>query len=202
MSHGDSQQLRVLHVCTGNICRSPMAEALTRDFARKRSVDIVVSSAGTWGHEGSPMEAHALSTLTEYGIDGSDFRARELTAEHVEQADLVLGATGEHRSAAAELGPDATSRAFTLREFARLCATVTPDMLPSGSTRERGLTLIRLVADARPRRGRGLRGPRQEPAEDLADPFHAPRIQFLQCAELIAQALQGPLDLLASTPSR
>ena len=71
---------RVLHVCTGNICRSPMAERLTRSGLEQRlgaTADrFLVESAGTWGHSGSPMEPHAVSTLAAYGLDGVDFRAR------------------------------------------------------------------------------------------------------------------------------
>ncbi|MCW2614387.1 MAG: Tyrosine phosphatase, partial [Frankiales bacterium] len=116
-----SDVFRVLHVCTGNICRSPMAERLMRaGLAERLGADadrFVVESAGTWGHSGSPMEAHAHTTLASYGVDGADFRARELVAEHVAGADLVLGATREHRAAAVVLHPRAASRTFTLREL-------------------------------------------------------------------------------------
>ncbi|MDX6313919.1 MAG: low molecular weight protein-tyrosine phosphatase, partial [Streptomyces sp.] len=58
---------RILHVCTGNVCRSPMAERLTRHELTRRLGDgaagILVESAGTWGHEGAPMEAHAAAVL-------------------------------------------------------------------------------------------------------------------------------------------
>jgi hypothetical protein len=78
---------RVLHVCTGNICRSPMAELLMRRMLDRgwpeQAERFVVESAGTWGHAGSPMEPHAHSTLAAHGVDGSAFRARELAAEHV-----------------------------------------------------------------------------------------------------------------------
>ena len=141
---------RVLHVCTGNICRSPMAEHLTRLALAERGLSgVEVSSAGTWGHDGSPMEPHALSTLAEYGVDGSAFRARELVAEHVVAADLVLGATREHRAAAVVLHPRAATRTFTLRELARLCEQVDPRELPDGDVAERGRALVALAARAR-----------------------------------------------------
>ncbi|MCU1593365.1 MAG: protein tyrosine phosphatase, partial [Frankiales bacterium] len=75
---------RILHVCTGNICRSPMAEQLMRRGLEERlgegSTAFEVASAGTWGHEGAPMEPFALSTLGALGVDGSRFTARELLA--------------------------------------------------------------------------------------------------------------------------
>jgi protein-tyrosine-phosphatase len=100
---------RVLHVCTGNICRSPMAELLMRRMLDRgwpeQAERFVVESAGTWGHAGSPMEPHALTVLADHGVDGEAFRARELAAEHVAGADLVLAATREHRAAAVVLYP-------------------------------------------------------------------------------------------------
>src|SRR4051812_14277854 len=137
---------RVLHVCTGNICRSPMAELLMRDGLRKRLADdadrFVVESAGTWGHTGSSMEPYALTTLSSYDVDGSAFTARELVAEHVVAADLVLGATREHRAAAVVLHPRAAARTFTLREFARLVGEVDPASLPADDPVERARALV------------------------------------------------------------
>ena len=114
-----AEVFRVLHVCTGNICRSPMAERLTRGGLEQRlgadAARFVVESAGTWGHSGAPMEPYAAATLEGYGLDGSDFRARALVDQHVADADLVLTATREHRAAAVVLHPRAASRTFTLR---------------------------------------------------------------------------------------
>ena len=192
---------RVLHVCTGNICRSPMAERLMRrmlDDGRPGAADrFVVESAGTWGHAGSPMEAHALSTLAAYGVDGADFRARELVAEHVAGADLVLGATREHRAAAVVLYPRAAARTFTLREFARLTAAVDPDALPGDDAVERARALVRAAASRR-----GLVPPARPADDDLADPYHAPASAFAACAELLATSLRGPMALLTGGAAR
>ena len=187
---------RVLHVCTGNICRSPMAERLTVAGLRSRLADgadgVSVGSAGTWGHTGSPMEPYALSTLAAYGVDGRDFTARELVAEHVVAADLVLGATREHRAAAVVLQPRAAARTFTLREFARLTAAVDPAALPDGDLAERGRALVKLAAGQR-----GRVPPAQPGDDDLADPYHAPASAFATCAALVQTSLQRPLDLLS-----
>ena len=131
-----STAFRVLHVCTGNICRSPMAEHLMRDGLVQRlggdADRFVVESAGTWGHTGSPMEQYALTTLKTYGVDGQEFTARELVAEHVAGADLVLTATRDHRAAAVVLHPRAAARTFALREFGRLAGAVDASALPTG----------------------------------------------------------------------
>ena len=192
---------RVLHVCTGNICRSPMAEHLMRrmleDAWPGSSASFVVESAGTWGHAGSPMEPHALSTLARHGVDGSAFRARELAAGHVAGADLVLAAAREHRAASVVLYPRAAARTFTLREFARLTAGVDPASLSEDDPVERARSLVRAAAGRR-----GLVPPDSPGDDDLTDPYHAPASAFVACADLVSASLRGPLALLTGgTPA-
>lgn len=152
---------------------------------------FLVESAGTWGHTGSPMEAHALTTLAAYDVDGSDFSARELVAEQVVAADLILGATREHRAAAVVLHPRAAARTFTLREFARLSAAVDPTTLPTGDGVERARALVKAVAAQR-----GLVPPQRPTDDDVTDPYLAPASAFAACGALVHATLQGPLDLL------
>lgn len=186
----------VLHVCTGNICRSPMAEHLMREGLRARlgrdAGRFVVCGAGTWGHAGAPMQPFALAALAARGIDGSAFCARELVADHVRTADLVLAATREHRAAAVMLLPRAAGRTFTVREFARLVEPVDPASLPANDVVERARALVRAAA-----RRRGLVPPADPVDDDVTDPFQGPQEDFGACADLLAAALQGPLDLLA-----
>jgi protein-tyrosine phosphatase len=191
-----SDTFRVLHVCTGNICRSPMAEHMMRAGLEERlgagAERFVIESAGTWGHTGSPMESYALSTLKTYGVDGSQFTARELVAEHVVGADLVLGATREHRAAAVVLHPRAAARTFTLREFTRLAGAVDPSGLPTGDPVERARALVKAAAA-----NRGLVPPASPRDDDLDDPYQAPESAFTTCGVLVFDTLQRPLDLLA-----
>lgn len=192
---------RVLHVCTGNICRSPMAEHLMRVGLEQRlgaGADIfAIESAGTWGHTGSPMEPNAHTTLASYGVDGSAFRARELVAEHIAGADLVLAASREHRAAAVVLQPRAASRTFTLLELARLLTVVDPDALPTDDLQERARALVRAAAARR-----GTVRPDTPADDDLTDPYQAPASAFAACAQLVAASLVLPLDLLAGTLER
>ena len=186
----------VLHVCTGNICRSPMAERLTvaglEARAGEQAARFDVASAGTWGLSGAPMDPSAAAVLASYGLDGSDFRARRLTAPHVDAADLVLCATREHRAAVLDLAPDAAGRTFTLRELARLTEGIDPGVLPDGDVVERAHVLVRAAAA---RRATAL--PDDPRDDDLADPYRAPATAFAFCAELVQHSLRGPLDLLA-----
>jgi protein-tyrosine phosphatase len=162
---------------------------------RKRLGDgaarFVIESAGTWGHTGSPMEPYALSTLASYDVDGAAFSARELVAEHVVAADLVLGATREHRAAAVVLHPRAAARTFTLREFARLAGAVEAAELPAEDVVERARALVKAAAA-----NRGLVPPDSPRDDDLDDPYQAPASAFATCGALVHATLQGPLDLL------
>jgi protein-tyrosine phosphatase len=94
----------ILFVCTGNTCRSPMAEALLREAAAARGLDVAVSSAGAGAWDGAPVSEGAYLVGLENGLDLSNHRARLLTREIVRGADLILVMSGHHLARVAELG--------------------------------------------------------------------------------------------------
>src|SRR5258708_13929920 len=104
-SRPDRMIRRILLVCTGNICRSPLAEALLRrDLTARGFPEIEVSSAGTGAWDGAPGSEGADLVGLERGLDLSGHRARLLTRELVEGADLVLTMARHHRARTDELG--------------------------------------------------------------------------------------------------
>ena len=188
---------RVLLVCTGNICRSPMAEHLLREGLRTRlgpaADEFVIASAGTFGLGDRPMEQFAQDTLRDqHGIDGSGFRAKVLADFMVSGADLVLTATRDHRAAAVTMHPQAARKTFTIREFDRLLSVVDPATLPTGDPVDRARALVAAAASQR-----GLVRPDKPGDDDVTDPYRGPLTGYVSCATLLHSALQRPLDLLA-----
>lgn len=113
--------MRVLFVCTGNVCRSPTAERLLVALGAANGLPrIEAFSAGTRAVIGHPIHPEAAAVLERLGGDPSDFAARQLTGRIAAPADLILTMTRAHRDAALELAPHRLHRTFTLAEASRL----------------------------------------------------------------------------------
>jgi protein-tyrosine phosphatase len=133
----------VLVVCLGNLCRSPMAERLLRKRLAD-SPDVRVTSAGVHAVVGAPMDASAAAELARLGGDPAEFAGRQLTADLVTSADLVLTATRELRGQVVGLAPSALKRTFTLLELAALL-----EAHPWGELEKERADLVARAADWR-----------------------------------------------------
>jgi protein-tyrosine phosphatase len=104
---------RILIVCKGNICRSPMAAAMLR----RHAADMVIESAGLAAMEGSPVDPAAERTLNAHGISASDHIARQINGRLLESADLVLAMEKRQIAALLALSPALRGRAFLLSRW-------------------------------------------------------------------------------------
>lgn len=122
----------ILVVCTGNICRSPMAEAFLRSALQRRLGEAApaVRSAGVIGRAGGPAMEESVRAAAERGADISAHVVTRLSEHLVEDAELVVTMAAEHRDEIAHLVPDAASRTFTLKELVRLLEERSPSDRP------------------------------------------------------------------------
>ena len=107
----------VLFICTGNVCRSPMAEGLFRDLVEKNDADFNVKSAGVGAQDGQPPSENSVRAMQDLGIDITSQRSQMLTAELAAEADMIIGMTQGHVEMVNLMYPQAADKTFMLREF-------------------------------------------------------------------------------------
>lgn len=180
----------VLIVCTGNICRSPVAAHLLA-YRLDPAWPVRITSAGTAAVVGYGIDAPSAQALAELGVEPQAHVARRLTDTMINAADLVLTAETAHRSLVVQAQPLVFRRAFTLREFGRLGGDLptlaglpTPDEL-----RQRVAEIAEL---------RGVVEPPEPGEDEIADPFGASVEVARACAARISEALDAVVRALGS----
>jgi protein-tyrosine phosphatase len=162
----------ILVVCTGNICRSPLAEAFLRAALTERLHDAAprVASAGVIGRPGALAMPETVRAAGERGLDISTHRVRRLAIDDIVEADLVIAMASEHRDAVCDAVPEAASKTYTLKELVRLLERMPGDAAPERvSVDER---LRARVAQAARGRGDGRRA--EDADQDVIDPLGMP----------------------------
>ncbi|HXV13858.1 MAG TPA: low molecular weight protein arginine phosphatase [Candidatus Krumholzibacteria bacterium] len=136
---------RILFVCSGNTCRSPLAEAIAgRMLPARVGFDVEVASAGTSALEGSPASTLSVEVASAHGLDLSSHRARIVDRAMVREADLIVTMGVRHRDTVGALDPDALEYTFLLTNFSDHRHGEIPDPIGSGrDTYERTYLAIR-----------------------------------------------------------
>jgi protein-tyrosine phosphatase len=162
----------ILVVCTGNVCRSPMAEGFLRAALEERLRDAApaVTSAGTAGWEGAGAMDESIRAAAERGVDIRGHLARSVSAGQVEDADLILCMAADHRDAIVRAWPEQLDKTFTIKELVRLLEASPA----TGTLRDR----VAIAAAARNGSGpddEGVRDPLGDPIDgyrEVADELH------------------------------
>jgi protein-tyrosine phosphatase len=182
-SSGPAEPFGVLFVCTGNICRSPTAEALARrELARYPGVPLEVSSAGSHALEGNPAASRSMLAASTRGASLERHFARELTRRRVRSAGLILCMAAEHRPFVLSYDRSAADRTFLLATFARVAGQW--DWLARSPAE-----LVALAAE----HARELDG------DDIDDPLGHPAEAYTACAERLDGLVTPVIAALVKT---
>lgn len=157
----ERREMKVLFVCTGNICRSPMGELLFPHFFHAQGIET--NSAGTHGLIDSPIDPSSAKLMAQDGIDTSAFCSKRLTPQLVMDSDLILCFTKHQQKEIVQLSPRGRRKTFTVQEFAQLCTYCSANNLISGNTPENRLESILTNST--------LARPMLVQVEDIADPY-------------------------------
>lgn len=185
----------ILHVCTGNQARSPIAERLMWAGLWRRygpvADSVLVTSAGTQGPAGRPMQPPAIAELKRRGIPSDHFTSQMLDLSAAERAHLVLAATREQRDKIVASAPSTLRHTFTWRELAWLLRGLQPGEVPGRYLIERVSNLARVA-----RRRRGYLKPLPPELFDVADPMGGTKQDYRRASAEIEKAIETILDVL------
>lgn len=187
--------IHILAVCTGNICRSPLAAKVLEQ--RLSDLPVSVSSAGTRARNGMRMTPQAIELATARGVaeTAAGHTARVLNEADVRNADLIIALARDHRREIVELVPSGLRNTFTAREFARLSGAVSDDDIRAAARVEevdgrvdaqsRVRSIVALIA-----RQRGISLPPALPGDDdVTDPYGRSTRTYALSAEQMDPAL-------------
>jgi len=182
--------MNILFVCTGNTCRSPMAEALLRKLAKDANLDIEVRSAGVAASQGASISRNAVTALQDHQIDAAGASSTPLTGWEVEWADLILTMTSGHKQHVVQQFPGSIEHTYTLKEYVEMDEQVIADLI----------TLEERIADWQMKHALGEPIPDSDraaiialqqriPSFDISDPYGGSLGEYRHCLAEIHSAL-------------
>ncbi|HEU4666999.1 MAG TPA: low molecular weight phosphatase family protein [Arthrobacter sp.] len=199
-----SAPVKILTVCTGNICRSPVAERLLQaGLDQVVPGGFVVASAGTRAMVGDPMQPLSADIVRTFGGNPDNFAARQLNSKILRGVDLVLTMTSAHRGEVLQLDASLLKRTFTIREFARMLDVLDHRAAASGGSAPTAAPAGNNDDDARlgantafwkslPARAAGVRHlslPADAAENDIVDPYRRAPEVYRQMEDELAPAI-------------
>ena len=112
--------MKIMFICTGNICRSAMAEGMMKKLIKENNIDAEIYSCGIYAETGDYATYNAQEAASEYGADISNHRATNIRDSKIEEMDIILCATISHKQSVLYLHPELEGKVFTMKEYAKL----------------------------------------------------------------------------------
>lgn len=187
------KNMRVLFICTGNICRSPMGELLFRTYTQGTSLEV--GSAGTHSLAGHSIDPSSKALMDAVGIDSSQFRSTQLTQDIADNSDLILCFEPEQRHNIVVIAPTALPYTFTLTDFSNMCAYCAQHNMITGVTiQERLQSVIDQSMQIRPM---------LPPSATIPDPYRKNFEAFRSAARATNDAIRNILRSISynTTPA-
>lgn len=110
--------MKIMFICTGNICRSAMAEGYLRKRAQEENLNVEVYSSGIYGEEGCEASYLAKEAMEEYDVDLKNHIATVTAKSNIKEMDLILCATASHKRIINQMYPDLAEKTYTIKEYA------------------------------------------------------------------------------------
>ena len=109
---------KIMFICTGNICRSAMADALMKKMAKDKNKEIDVYSCGIFAQDGDMPTYNAVEAMKEYNVELKNHRATNIRNSKIEDMDIILCATVSHKNNVISMNPELTNKIYTIKEYA------------------------------------------------------------------------------------
>lgn len=112
--------MKIMFICTGNICRSAMAEGMMKKLIKENNIKVEVYSCGIYAETGNGPTYNAVEAAKEYGADISNHKATNIREANIEKMDVILCATTSHKQSVLYLHPNLKGKVYTMKEYAKL----------------------------------------------------------------------------------
>lgn len=112
--------MKVMFICTGNICRSAMAHGILKKIAQEKNLNIEVYSCGIYAEDGDYATYNAIEAAKYYDVDISNHRATNIRNSPIKEMDIILCATNEHKNVVMLMYPNLVNKVYTIKEYAQM----------------------------------------------------------------------------------
>lgn len=112
--------MKIMFICTGNICRSAMAEGMMKKLAKDNNLDLDICSCGIYAEDGDYATYNAVEAAKYYDVNIEGHRATNIRRSKIKEMDIILCATESHKQSVLYMYPELKEKVFTMKEYAEL----------------------------------------------------------------------------------